>query len=98
MPTRCGASSAYSGIPHRFVDVHSAEATGLLAAAGLEPGPQTVVLLHDGRVLVEPTDPELVAAYGLAVDVEEDAEFDVVVVGAGPAGLTGVPKRLVVHA
>ena len=78
---------AYSGIPHRFVDVHSAEATGLLAAAGLEPGPQTVVLLHDGRVLVEPTDPELVAAYGLAVDVEEDAEFDVVVVGAGPAGL-----------
>jgi thioredoxin reductase (NADPH) len=78
---------AYSGIPHRFVDVHSAEATGLLAAAGREPGPQTVVLLHDGRVLVEPTDPELVAAYGLAVDVEEDAEFDVVVVGAGPAGL-----------
>ena len=46
-----------------------------------------MVLLHDGRVLVDPTDPELVAAYGLAVDVEDDAEFDVVVVGAGPAGL-----------
>jgi len=78
---------AYSGIPHRFVDAGSPEAAGLLRDVGRRPGPETVVLLHDGRVLVDPSDTELVAAYGLAVDVEDDAEFDVVVVGAGPAGL-----------
>ena len=78
---------AYSGIPHKFVDGQASEATELLAAVGRRPGPETVVLLHDGRVLVDPSDPELAAAYGLAVDVDDDAEFDVVVVGAGPAGL-----------
>ena len=46
-----------------------------------------MVLLHDGRVLVEPDQRRARAAYGLAVDVEDDAEFDLVVVGAGPAGL-----------
>jgi thioredoxin reductase (NADPH) len=78
---------AYSGIPHRFVDGGTAEASELLETVGRRSGPQTVVLLHDGRVLVDPSDPELAAAYGLAVDVDDDAEFDVVVVGAGPAGL-----------
>ena len=71
----------------RFVAGTSPEAHGLLARAGLEPDSGTVVLLHDGRALVEPSNAELAAAYGLAVDVLDDAMFDLVVVGAGPAGL-----------
>jgi thioredoxin reductase (NADPH) len=78
---------ACNGIPHTFVAGTSPEAHGLLARAGLEPDSGTVVLLHDGRALVEPSNAELAAAYGLAVDVLDDAMFDLVVVGAGPAGL-----------
>jgi thioredoxin reductase (NADPH) len=78
---------AHSGIPHRFVDRSTSEGEELLHEAHVPAGSDTVVLLHDGRVLVDPTDAELAAAYGLVVHVDDDAEFDVVVVGAGPAGL-----------
>lgn len=78
---------ARGGIPHGFLPSGAAEAGELLARAGLDDDSATVVVLHDGRALVEPTNAELAAAYGLAVDVPEDAVFDVVVVGAGPAGL-----------
>ena len=78
---------AYSGIPHRFLDRDTADGRALLDAAGATPGVQTAVLLHDGSVLADPSDAELAAAYGLAVEVDHDARFDVVVVGAGPAGL-----------
>ena len=46
-----------------------------------------VVRLWDGRVLVDPSTAELATAYGVTTELESDAEFDVVVVGAGPAGL-----------
>ena len=78
---------AHNGIPHRFVPSTEPEAAELLAGAGLAPGAVIVVLLHDGRALVDPTNAELAAAYGLAVDVPENATFDLVVIGAGPAGL-----------
>ncbi|WP_392543112.1 FAD-dependent oxidoreductase [Oryzobacter telluris] len=78
---------ARSGIPHGFLSAGSPEATERLEASGVGPGPGTVVLLHDGRALLEPGNAELVAAFGLAVDVADDAMFDLVVVGAGPAGL-----------
>ena len=78
---------AHNGIPHRFVPSTEPEAGELLAGAGLAPGASIVVLLHDGRALVDPTNAELAAAYGLAVDVPENATFDLVVIGAGPAGL-----------
>ena len=78
---------ALNGIPHGFVPSTAPEARELLAGTGVAPGAVPVVRLHDGRALVDPTNAELAAAYGLAVDVPNNAEFDLVVVGAGPAGL-----------
>ena len=78
---------ANNGIPHQFVPSAEPDAGELLAGAGLARGASTVVLLHDGRALVEPTNAELAAAYGLAVDVPDHSAFDLVVIGAGPAGL-----------
>lgn len=79
---------ARSGIPHGFLPSGTPEAHDRLVAAGVDPSsPSTLVLLHDGRVLVEPGNAELVAAFGLSVDVPDDAVVDLVVVGAGPAGL-----------
>ena len=78
---------ACNGIPHTFVASTSPEAHRGAGARRVARRRGTVVLLHDGRALVEPSNAELAAAYGLAVDVPDDAMFDVVVVGAGPAGL-----------
>jgi thioredoxin reductase (NADPH) len=78
---------ARNGIPHGFVPSDEPEARELLARAGLGPSSSTVVLLHDGRALVDPTNAELAAAYGLAVDVPNNSAFDLVIIGAGPAGL-----------
>ncbi len=78
---------AHNGIPHGFVPTTAPEAAELLTRAGVQAGGSTVVLLHDHRVLVDPTNAELAAAYGVAVDVPDKSSFDLVVIGAGPAGL-----------
>ena len=79
---------AHNGIPHGFVPTTAPEAGELLTRAGVQGGGSTVVvLLHDHRVLVDPTNAELAAAYGVAVDVPDKSSFDLVVIGAGPGGL-----------
>ena len=45
------------------------------------------MVLPDGRALSDPSDAEIAEAAGAPVDFEEHA-FDVVIVGAGPAGLS----------
>ncbi len=46
-----------------------------------------VVVLLDGRVLVDPTNAEVASAYGMTTALTDRTSYDVVVVGAGPAGL-----------
>jgi thioredoxin reductase (NADPH) len=41
----------------------------------------------DGRVLVDPTPADVMRACGIDTSVSDGAEFDVVVIGAGPGGL-----------
>ena len=50
--------------------------------------PCPVVILHDGRVLVDPTNAEMAAAYGVTTALAEARGYDVVIVGAGPGGLS----------
>jgi thioredoxin reductase (NADPH) len=73
-------------VPHAFSLAESSEGRALYAKAG----PQAklpVILLPDGRVLSDPSDTEIALAVGASVDPECD-DFDVVIVGAGPAGLS----------
>src|SRR6476646_196404 len=58
----------------------------LLTAAGVDDTRLPVVITADGEVLVEPTDTELAAKVGLSTAPAEDF-YDIVVIGAGPAGL-----------
>ena len=76
-----------SGVPHDFHPSDSDRGRSLLIRAGAEAGSGPVVLMHDGSTLVNPTDAELANAAGADTELRDRDEFDVVVIGAGPAGL-----------
>jgi len=71
-----------------YVSYLSDEVEGgrLLTAAGVDDTRLPVVITTDGEVLVEPTDTELASKVGLNTTPAEDF-YDIVVIGAGPAGL-----------
>jgi len=80
---------ARTGVPHRFVRSDGAEGRRLLAEVGRSDERAPVGIMREGQVLVDPTNVELINAFGVDTALEEDRrDFDVVIVGAGPAGLT----------
>jgi thioredoxin reductase (NADPH) len=78
---------ARSGVPHAFLADSSPEGRSLLDETGRTGASHPVVVVLDGTVLDDPSNTDL-ARHGYRVPTElEQSEFDVVVVGAGPAGL-----------
>ena len=75
-----------NNIPHGFYDAREEDGRRRLAQAGLEATDQPVVLLSDGRVLVDPPTERLAQALG-AQTRPGPGRYDLAVVGAGPAGL-----------
>jgi thioredoxin reductase (NADPH) len=78
---------ALNGVPHVVYDTDSAEGQRILADADQQGTREPVVVLEGGAVLVNPTNVQLADAYGVSTRLGERSDFDVVVVGAGPAGL-----------
>lgn len=78
---------ARNGVPHAFHPSDSTTGRRLVREADLEGTDKPIVILLDGRILVDPTNAELASAYGVSTGFEQTQELDVVVVGAGPAGL-----------
>ena len=73
-------------VPHAFLLADSPEGRALVEESGTgEPLP--LVVFPTGTVLADPTNLELASATGATVDPQQ-REFDVVIVGAGPAGLS----------
>ena len=75
-----------NGVLHAFYPVDSREARELLARVGKTPDALPVLVLYDEQVLVDPSNAELADAFGVNRPLEK-REFDLVIVGAGPAGL-----------
>ncbi len=74
-------------VPYRWLDVAAnEEALELLKSSGLDPDKLPVVLFADGSALVDPETDALAARVGLRVQAAQQF-YDLVVVGAGPAGL-----------
>ena len=74
-------------VPYRWLDVTAGgEALKLLADRQLDSTHLPVILLADGTSLVDPGLEEVAARVGLSIQAAQDF-YDLVVVGAGPAGL-----------
>ncbi|HZN77252.1 MAG TPA: FAD-dependent oxidoreductase [Micromonosporaceae bacterium] len=73
-------------VPYRWYLSDDPEGARLLAAAGVTEAEVPLVVTGEGKSLVQPSDAELAASVGLATTAASDF-YDVVVVGAGPAGL-----------
>ena len=77
-----------NGVLHEFHAADSKEGRELLARIGKNSARLPVVMLYNGKVLEDPSNAALADAY-LGTDTAslEGQKFDVVIVGAGPAGL-----------
>ena len=74
-------------IEYKWLDPENApEAADLLREKGLDDAKLPVVLFGDGTAMVQPTTMELAARIGLRMQAREEF-YDVIVIGAGPAGL-----------
>ncbi|MGD0735449.1 MAG: FAD-dependent oxidoreductase [Terracidiphilus sp.] len=74
-------------VPYRWLDIAADEsALELLKDRQLDPAQLPVVLFSDGTFLVDPEPEALAAKVGLSVQASQEF-YDMVVVGAGPAGL-----------
>ncbi|PFG39591.1 thioredoxin reductase (NADPH) [Georgenia soli] len=77
-------------IPTGFYDAATPDGRAVLLGAGVQDPTFPVVLLHfrrDATVLQNPTDIQIADAFGLFEPFGEEEEFDLTIVGAGPAGL-----------
>ena len=80
---------ARSQIPYRWMDIErdaAAEAEVATVTGDADRTRLPIVFLPDGDILVAPSLPDLAAAVGQQTEAAQDF-YDVVIIGAGPAGL-----------
>jgi thioredoxin reductase (NADPH) len=75
-----------NGIPYACHPPESEEGRALLDDCGHQDLSVPIAKVGGGRFIIDPTNVELADAFGVSTQLEEH-EFDVVVIGAGPAGL-----------
>jgi thioredoxin reductase (NADPH) len=78
---------ARGGLPFRFHEASSDEGRALLQQVQRPAGPFPVMIRFDGLVLTAPSNEQIAVALGVRHSFEEGI-FDLVIVGAGPAGLS----------
>jgi len=77
-----------NGQPHAYVDVdHDPGVQALFERFDLRPTDVPVVICRYDKVLKNPTNEEVADCLGFNADLNPSAVHDVIVVGAGPAGL-----------
>jgi thioredoxin reductase (NADPH) len=77
-----------NAIPYRFMDVETdPEAEVLLREMGVPPSETPIVVGQKGKSHRNPSNEEFASCAGLTVELEPGHVYDLVIVGAGPAGL-----------
>jgi thioredoxin reductase (NADPH) len=80
--------AARNRVPHVWIELEQdPTAEALLERFGAKPSEAPVTVLQGEDVLKKPTKAEFARATGLEVDAPLERTYDLVVVGAGPAGL-----------
>jgi thioredoxin reductase (NADPH) len=74
-------------VPYDFYTADSEQGRRLIERGGLDGSRLPVMIRHDDYIVVQPTLDQIITAIGGSTHQDLD-ECDVVVVGAGPAGLT----------
>ena len=86
--TRLREFAARNRLPHVWIELEDdPNAEGLLERFGAKPSETPVPIWQGEDVLKNPTNAEFVRTTGLEVDAPLERTYDLVVVGAGPAGL-----------
>ena len=75
-----------NAVPYRYLPSDEPEGQRTLEAAGLDESAVPVLVTAAGQALPSPTNAEVAAAVGLSTEPATDF-YDLVVIGAGPAGL-----------
>jgi thioredoxin reductase (NADPH) len=73
-------------MPYKFYSDSSEEGLALLEELGLDRSQVPVMVRHDGRTYVQPTDAEIMESFGGSTRTDIQG-CDLLVLGAGPAGL-----------
>jgi thioredoxin reductase (NADPH) len=73
-------------VPYRFQSADSEQGRDLLSARGLDASQLPVMIRYDGHTMVKPTPAAIIESTGASIRTDVD-ECDLVIVGAGPAGL-----------
>ncbi|MBP2511849.1 cyclic nucleotide-binding domain-containing thioredoxin-disulfide reductase [Sphingomonas sp. PvP018] len=84
---RVAEFAARNRLPYRSYPLGSAEAAHVASSCGTTPREPVVVFGRD-VVVSDPTPEKVARLLGLDQDVPEDEAFDVLIVGAGPAGVS----------
>ena len=80
--------AAANRLPHLMVDLEDDEqAQGILDRAGILADELPAVVLSASQVLKNPSNADLALAMGLRAVKEHSTSYDLMVIGAGPAGL-----------
>jgi thioredoxin reductase (NADPH) len=86
--TRLREFAARNRLPHVWIELgEDPTAEALLKKFGAKPSETPVIIWQGEDVLKNPTNAELARTIGLKVDASWELAYDLVVVGAGPAGL-----------
>jgi thioredoxin reductase (NADPH) len=87
--TRLREIAARNRVPHAWIELEEdpEAAEALLEKFGAKPSETPVTVWQGEEVLKNPTNAEFARTTGLAIDAPRDRTYDLVVVGAGPAGL-----------
>src|SRR5215204_727901 len=86
--TRLREFTARNRLPHVWIELEEdPKAEALLEKFGAKPSDTPVIIWQGEDVLKNPTNAELARTIGLKVDAPGELAYDLVVVGAGPAGL-----------
>jgi thioredoxin reductase (NADPH) len=86
--TRLREFATRNRLPHVWIELEEdrSEAEALLERFGAKPSETPVAIWQGKDVLKNPTNPVLARTMGLKIDLPRERTYDLVVVGAGPAG------------